>query len=329
MIKFNKTRLSEQQIPSGAGIYTISDSDSKILYINKTSSLDKSIRHLFKATKDDKIIFQLVSQCTEIGFEEHTSLFSALVQKKITENISHAEFNSLIKFYNRYVYLGIDFNRPPYVKIAENTQQDRFYIGPFKDRFFLYDFLDALAELFQFPLCPDEKPYPCSRYKEEKCQGWCLKERNETYQHAILPYIFPDQILLNSQKKEQHKLFDDLQFEKAEKLKNKLILLERYFEQLKFINITKNLNLEFKETGRKYIIKNGLLSGIVDNEKNEEFPIISVEFRDNEVLAFNKDQLAERWIIYKYLINKNDKIILDIISEFYKKSQLKLRSLLS
>ena len=60
--------------------------------------------------------------------------------------------------------------------------------------------------------------------------------------------------------------------------------------------------------------------------KKEEFPFVTVEFRDNEVLAFNKDQLAERWIVYKYLINKNDKIILDRINEFYKKSQLKIRT---
>ena len=74
------------------------------------------------------------------------------------------------------------------------------------------------------------------------------------------------------------------------------------------------------------IIKDGRLNGIVENGKKEEFPLVTVEFRDSEVLAFNKDQLAERWIVYKYLINKNDKIILDRINEFYKKSQLKIRS---
>jgi len=325
MIKFNKIEIEKQKIPSGTGIFTLSDAD-KILYINKTSNLDKSISQLFKITKDDKNIFQLVSQTVEIGFEEHTSLFAAIVHQKELESTSHPEFNSMIKPYEQYVYLGINFDEPPFVKVVEDTQEHRFYVGPFKDRFFLFDLLDAMAELFQLPLCPDEKPYPCSRYKNDKCSGWCIKEKHETYTKAILPYIIPNKNILSSKQKEYNKYFDNLQFEKAEKLKNKIQLIKKYFAYLEFINITKNLILEFNENGREYIIKDGRLNGIVDDGKKEEFPLVEVEFRDNEVLAFNKDQLAERWIVYKYLINKNDKIILDRINEFYKKSQLKIRS---
>ena len=325
MIKFNKIEIDEQKIPSGTGIFTLSDTDN-ILYINKTSNLNKGIRQLFNVAKDDKNIFQLLSQTVEIGFKEHTSLFAALVHQKELESIFHPEFNSMIKSYKQYVYLGISFDEPPFIKVVEDTQEHRFYIGPFKDRFFLFDLLDTMAELFQFPLCPDEKPYPCSRYKNDKCPGWCIKEKHETYSKAILPYIIPNENFLSSKHKEYNKYFDDLQFEKADKMKNKIIMIEKYFEYLKFINVTKNLNLEFNENGRDFIIKDGRLNEIIENGKKVEFPLVTVEFRDNEVLAFNKDQLAERWIIYKYLINKNDKIILDRIKEFYKKSQLKIKS---
>jgi excinuclease UvrABC nuclease subunit len=324
MIKFNKTEINEHKIPSGTGIFTLLNAN-KILYINKTSDLDKSIRQLFKVAKDDKNIFQLVSQTAEIAYEEHISLFAALVHQKKLESSSYSEFNSIIKLYEQYVYLGIDFDEPPFVKVVEDTQEQLFYIGPFKDRFFLFDLLDAMAELFQFPLCPDEKPYPCSRYKNNKCPGWCIKEKSKTYTKAILPYIIPNEDILSSKQKEYNKYFDDLQFEKAEKLKNKIQLVEKYLEYLKFINITKNLDLEFNENGRDFIVKDGRLNGLVENGKNDEFPLITVELRDNEILAFNKDQLAERWIVYKYLINKNDKIILDRINEFYKKLQLKIR----
>jgi len=325
MIKFNKTEIDKQKIPSGAGIFTLLN-ESKILYVNKTSNLDKSIRRFFKVAKDDKNVFQLVSQTVKIGFKEHTSIFAAFIHQKKLENKSYPEFNSIIKPYEGYVYLGIDFDEPPYIKVVEDTQENRFYIGPFKDRFFLFDLLDAMSELFQFPLCPDEKPYPCARYKNDKCSGWCIKEKYETYSKAILPYIIPSIDLLSSKQEEYKKLFDDLQFEKAETLNNKINLIKRYFEYLKFLKITKNLNLDFNESGRTLIIKDGRLNEIIENGKKDKFPLITLEFRDNEVLAFNKDQLAERWIVYKYLKNKNDKIILDRINEFYKKSQLKIRS---
>ncbi len=328
MIKFNKTEMDEQKIPSETGVFILSD-DSKILYTSTTTNLDKSIKQLFKVAKDDKNIFQLISQTSEIAFEEHSSIFSALVHQKKVENSSHPEFNSIIKPFKKYVYLGINFNEPPYIKVVDDTQQNRFYIGPFKDRFFLFDLLDAMAELFQFPLCPDEKPYPCERYKNDKCPGWCIKDKHETYKQAILKYIIPTEELISSKQKEYEELFDDLQFEKAENLKDKIKLIEKYTEYLKFFKITKNLNLEFNENNRTYLIKDGRLNGIVKDTKKDDFPLVSVEFRENELLAFNKDQLAERWIVYKYLKNSRDKIILDRINEFYKKSQLKIKSNLS
>ena len=325
MIKFNKTEIDKHKIPSGTGIFTLSD-DSKILYINKTANLDQGIRQLFKVAKEDKNVFQLVSQTSKIGFKEHTSLFAALAHQKKLENTSYPEFNSMIKPFGKYVYLSIDFDKPPYFKVVEDTQQNRFYIGPFKDRFFLFDLLDAMSELFRFPLCPEEKPYPCERYKNDKCSGWCLKEKHETYSIAILPYIIPTKDFLSSRQKEYNGYLSDLQFAKAEKLKDKIQLIEKYFAYLKFIFVTKNLNLEFNENNKVFIIKDGRLNGIDENGKKDEFPLVTVEFRENERLAFNKDQLSERWIVYRYLIEKNDKIILDRIDAVNKKFQLKIRS---
>ncbi|NQT65129.1 MAG: hypothetical protein HQ554_03010 [FCB group bacterium] len=183
-----------------------------------------------------------------------------------------------------------------------------------------------MAKLYQFPLCPDQKPYPCTRYTNEQCSSWCINKKHETYSKAILPYIIPAKNFLSSKQKEYDGYLSQLQFEKAKKIKDKIQLIEKYFKYLKFINVTKNLNLEFNENDRVFIIKDGRLNGIIENGKKNEFPLVTVEFRENEILAFNKDQLAERWIVYQYLIEKNDKIILDRINEFYKKSQLKIRS---
>ena len=325
MIKIDKTKINEQKIPSGIGIFTLSD-ENDILYISKTMSLDKSIRQLLRIAKDDKNIFQLISQTKTISYEEHDSLFSALVHQKKLQSKHLPEFSFLIKPYDQYVYLGIDFDNPQYFKVVEDTQQKRFYIGPFKDRFFLFDLLDIMAELFQSPLCPIEAPYPCERYKNEKCPGWCIKERHDTYQKAILPVIIPDEELFFSKQNEYNKLYDDLQFAKAEDLKRKIQVFEKYREYLKFYYVTKNLDLEITEDKKQFIFKSGKLSKIIENGETTELPVTTIEYRDNELLAFNKDELAERWIIYNYLLKKNEKIILDRINTFYKKSLLKIRS---
>ena len=104
MIKFKKADINKQNIPSSTGIFTFSD-ENNIIYINKTTNLDKAIRQLFKIAKDDKNVFQLISQTSEIAYEEHSSLFSTLVHQKKLENRSYPEFNSTIKPYEKYVYL--------------------------------------------------------------------------------------------------------------------------------------------------------------------------------------------------------------------------------
>jgi len=328
MIKFKKADINKQNIPSRTGIFTFSNGKN-IIFISKTTNLIKSIEYLFKMAKDDKNVFQLVSQTTEIEYEEHSSLFAALIHQKSLKNQSYPELNLTIKPYEKYTYLGINFEKPPYFKVVEDTQQNRFYIGPFKDRFFLFDLLDDLAELLMFPLCPDEKPYPCKRYKNDKCNGWCIKEKQETYQKVILPLIIPTPNLLSSRYKEYEQLYNELQFEKAEKLKNKIQQVEKYLNYLKFIVVTKNLNLEFIDEKNTFIIKKGRLSGIVKKGIKEEFPLVSVNYRENEIMAFDKSQLAERRIVYNYLLKKNDKKILDKIEAVNKKFLLELKTKLT
>ncbi len=328
MIRFKKAEINKQNIPSSTGIFTFYD-EHNIIFVSKTTNLDNGIRQFFKIAKDDKNIFQIISQTTEIAYEEHSSLFAALIHQKKLENRLYPEFNSAIKAYEKYVYLGINFEKPPYLNVVEDIQQNQFYIGPFKNRFFLFDLLDDLAELLMFPVCPDEKPYPCERYKNDKCKGWCIKEKHEAYQKVILPLIIPNEKLLSSKYREYEVFYNELQFEKAEKLKNKIQQIEKYFKYLRFIAVTKNLNLEFEDYGKDIIIKNGRINGKIEKGIKKEFPLVSVNYRKNEIMAFDKSQLAERRIVYNYLLKKNDKIILDKIEAVNKKFLLKLKTKLT
>ena len=68
-----------------------------------------------------------------------------------------------------------------------------------------------------------------------------------------------------------------------------------------------------------------MISEIKDDSNFFHFPEISPQYRDNELLSFDKEQLSERWIIYSYL-QKNrkkylDKIYKNSVSEMIKKLQ--------
>jgi excinuclease UvrABC nuclease subunit len=323
MIEFAKKDFKEQNIPEQSGIFTFSDAEKK-LYIGKTSNLKKSLNNIFSLNPENEVLFKLVSLTEKISFTEYPSLFLALIEQKKLLDKFLSEYNILLKQHLDYVYLAIDFTRVPYFKVVENTQENLYYFGPFRDRIFLYDLLDTMGELFQFPVCEDEK-YPCQRLKDKKCYGWCVKDNTEIGKVIVDSYLQVNEKLTVELKAKEEELSKDLQFIKVEKLKKQITMIEKFYNQIKFLHTTKNLDLELNIEKTTIIINKGMITAIKEGSTFLHFPDISPQYRDNELLAFDKEQLSERWIIYSHL-QKNrkkylDKIYKNSVSEMIKKLQ--------
>ena len=322
-MKFAKKDFKEQNIPEQSGIFIFSDAKKK-LYIGKTSNLKKSLNNILSLNPENEILFKLVSLTKKVSFTEYPSLFFALVEEKKLLDKFLPEYNILLKPHLDYVYLAIGFAIVPYFKVVENTQENMYYLGPFRDRFFLYDLLDTMGEFFQFPVCEDEK-YPCQRLKNKKCYGWCVKDNTETGKVIVDSYLQVNKKLTVELKAKKEELSKDLQFVKVEQMKKQMVMIEKFYDRIKFLHTTKNLDLEITTDKSSSSIKNGMITAIKDGSIFVHFPEISPQYRENELLAFDKEQLSERWIIYSHL-QKNrkkylDKIYKNSVSEMINKLQ--------
>ncbi len=322
-MEFAKKDFKKQNIPEQSGIFIFSDAEKK-LYIGKTSNLKKSLNNILSLNPENEILFKLVSLTKKISFTGYSSLFPALVEEKKLLDKFLPEYNMLLKPHLDYVYLGIDFATVPYFKVVENTQVNLYYLGPFRDRFFLYDLLDTMGELFQFPVCEDEK-YPCQRVKDNKCYGWCLKDNTEIGKVIVDSYLQVNKKLTVELKAKKEELSKVLQFIKVEKLKKQIAMIEKFYNQIKFLHTTKYLDMELNIEETLITINKGMITAIKEGSTFFHFPDISPQYRDNELLAFDKEQLSERWIIYSHL-QKNrkkylDKIYKNSVSEMIKKLQ--------
>ena len=323
MMEFAKKDFKEQNIPEQSGIFTFSDAGEN-LYVGKTANLKKSLNNIFSLNPENEVLFKLVSLTEKVRFTEYPSLFLALVEQKKLLDKFLPEYNILLKPHLDYIYLAIDFSSVPYFKVVENTQVNLYYLGPFRDRFFLYDLLDTMGELFQFPICEDEK-YPCQRLKDKKCVGWCVKDNAETGKVIVDSYLQTNKKLTVELKAKKEELSNDLQFIKIEQLKKQISMIEKFYNQIEFLHTTKNLNMELNIKETTITINKGMITAIIDGSGIYHFPIISPQYCENELLAFDKEQLSERWIIYSYL-QKNrkkylDKIYKNSVSEMIKKLQ--------
>ncbi|MCD4796283.1 MAG: hypothetical protein K8R49_03810 [Candidatus Cloacimonetes bacterium] len=317
MIEFAKKDFKKQVIPEKSGIFIFSGED-EILFNGITTNLKTKINFFLTKNPEDKTLFQIISLTKIVSYKETKTIFDAFIeQKKISEI---PEYNRIIKPYENYVYLGIDFRKPPFFKATQDTQDDLYYLGPFTDRFFLYDLLDTMGILFQFPTCKDEN-FPCSRVKNKKCYGYCTKDPVEIFQVIRNSYLQPDDDLIKKIEKEHDDLSNELQFTKADVIKKQLEIIKKFYDLLKFFHVTKNLSIEFPEKEKSFKTENGMLSEIIENNRSGFIDRPEIEYRENEFLAFDKIQFPERWIIYQHL-KKNERKIIDKI---FKRSILKMK----
>lgn len=322
MLKYEKREVIQKSvnIPGTPGIILFASKD-KVLFVKRSSNMKKSLDFLLSAGKGKNEIFQMLSLTDTIAIKETQNLFSALIEEKIVLSQSDCQFKNLSKTFNKYVYLGIDFNKTPFFNVCEDTQNNLFYIGPFLKRFFIFDFLETMADYYKLPLCEDEK-YPCDRLKNKKCLGYCLKTSFEKKAMFTDNYIFVNQSAIDSLHDEIEYLMDNLSFEDAERKKVVVKLQEDYYRYLKFFHVTKSINQSIKLDNNSIIIKNGIVETIITGENRFEFPVVLPNFRDNEVLAIDTANLPEAWIVFNYLNEINSQKL----TELYEKSVNKLNN---
>ena len=315
MIEVSKQAVIKnlEQIPNSKGIFCFSKPE-EILFIRKSSNLRKTIKNFLIENIEDKNVFQMMSLTKTISWLETSSFFEALVNEKKMINKEKPEYNNLIRDYEDYVYLGINFHKVPYFNITNDTLEDLYYLGPFIDRFFLYDYIAIMGELFQMPVC-EEKNFPCDRYKTKKCLGYCVKDPQEITELILNSFLQRDEKILRLLRRTYEELYGDLQFGKTEILKSQKKLIEKYYDILKFFHIVKNITLEYEEKGVKYSIKKGVMVKMSKGRELYYFVYHTPEYRENEFLAINKNILGESWLIYNYLKKKYSQKFNDIYLE--------------
>ena len=116
-----------------------------------------------------------------------------------------------------------------------------------------------------------------------------IKMGGDKFDEAIVRYI-----------KKQHNLL--IGERTAEKIKIEATIILKYYKFLNFLNKTKSLNRTIETDDKAYFIEDGLLAEVSGKDSLEfRDQNKTVTYRPNELLAVNKNQLDERWIVFNFL----------------------------
>lgn len=325
-------------VPEESGVYRFFG-NSEILYQRISKNLRKSAERWLKSlqgTADySRHNNELISRTAYFDFESTDNLFSALLKHKESLLEFTPEYNHIIREYDDYVYLGVSLYQAPYFKICENTVDELIFLGPFRSRFDVYDILDAFSDLLKMPNCT-VLPVPCERVKTGKCKSYCMGQgsvKRNFSDEVFDVYLKVNERVIDKLDMEYKYLFNDLQFNRAHEMKQKISQLKRFYERLKFFLISKKMNTSFQDDKSVYEIEQGLIKSIYHKKHKKKivFALDTVEsYKDNEFLAYDKKEFDERLILYNYIVkgqgvttsedNKGKAEIMKILNSFMKQS---------
>ena len=231
------------------GVYIHRDSKGKVLYVGKSSSLRNRLRSYFGSKNNlDAKTTELVSRIDDFEFIVTESNQEALLLENSLIKKHKPRFNIRLKDDKTYPYIKVDLAEEfPRVYVTRRTAKDGArYFGPFASAGSVRKTLDLLKRLFPYRSCTkaitgtDDRP--CLEFHIKRCVAPCTGYASKLdYTNVI------DQVLmfLEGNTKEvvseleaaMLEASDQLEFERAGALRDRLKAIERVYEGQKVVGL--------------------------------------------------------------------------------------------
>ena len=238
-------------LPDSPGVYQYYDKEGTIIYVGKAKNLKKRVSSYFTKTHENgktRVLVKKIANIKHIVVETETD--ALLLENNLIKK-HKPRYNVLLKDDKSYPWICIKKERFPRVFSTRRVFKDGSdYFGPYTSGKTVYILLDLIKGLYSLRNCnfnlSEEKVEAgkykvCLEYHLGNCKGACEALETEAEYNDnikaikdILKGNFKDSL---SQFKIQMKQFaENMQFEEAQKIKEKLSLLSNYQSKSTIVN---------------------------------------------------------------------------------------------
>ena len=235
--------LQLQTLPDSPGVYQYYDKDDKLLYVGKAKNLKKRVLSYFNKVHEVGRTRVMVRKIVTIKHIVVKSESDALLLENNMIKQHQPRYNVLLRDDKTYPWICI--KNEPFSRIFSTRRMIKDgseYFGPYTSFKTIYTILDMIKELYPLRTCNYDlteqnirngKFKVCLEYHIGNCKGPCEgHEPLETYQtqvnaiREILKGNFKES--LRDFKKQMQQHASEMEFEKAQIIKNKIDVLENY-----------------------------------------------------------------------------------------------------
>ncbi|MEZ4853040.1 excinuclease ABC subunit UvrC [Flavobacterium sp.] len=243
--------LQIQTLPDSPGVYQYYDKDGKILYVGKAKNLKKRVQSYFTKSHDNyktKVLVKKIVSIKHIVVPTETD--ALLLENNLIKKLQ-PRYNVLLKDDKSYPWICI--KNEPFSRIFQTRRMIKDgseYFGPYTSGKTVHTLLDLIKELYPLRTCNydlsktniDSGKYKvCLEYHIGNCKGPCEGHQTlENYQNQIqavreiLKGNFKES--LKDFKQLMQDLAIEMKFEEAQKIKEKIEVLENYQAKSTILN---------------------------------------------------------------------------------------------
>ncbi len=307
-----KEKLHEA--PSSPGIYIMKGAKEKAIYVGKAKNLKNRLRSYFqKSSSLDVRKSKMVEEARDFDYVVTKNELEALVLEANFIKRIKPRYNIILRDDKSYPYLKLTVNEEwPRLEVTRRIAKDgSLYFGPYVPAGIMWETLKFIRRNFPLRTCRYDlsKPMrPCVLYQMGRCLAPCAEShRTKSYRDRYMEIVNEIKFFLQGDKKEllshlqerMQRLSDELRFEEAAKLRDRLKAIQKAWETQRVVS---------SELGDMDVI--GL------HRENQEASIFVLFVRNGMVIG-QKD-----FLLRKLDGIKDKELVSNFIAQFYSKEML-------
>jgi excinuclease ABC subunit C len=300
-------------IPKEPGVYRFINPEGTVIYVGKAKSLRNRLSSYFGDKKHQYFKTRtMVRHAHHIEFTIVESEQDALLLENTLIKQLQPRYNVNLKDDKSYTFICIKNERFPRVFLTRRVIRDgSTYFGPYTSKTRVKEILEIVKKLFPLRTCPlllTPQPIAAGKYKVcleyhiKNCNGPCEGFEDEATYNAridqvrnILKGHFRDVIQHLKREMESHAV--EMEFEKAQLIKDKLSLFEDYQAKSTVVShLDRDLDVFSIATDDQHAYVNYLkvVQGAIINSYTQELQK-NLNEDESELLAFTIDRLREKF----------------------------------
>lgn len=292
-----------KNLPDKPGVYLMKNSLGEVIYVGKAKNLKNRVKSYFQSSRNhSEKVKVLVKNIDEFEYIVTDSEMEALILECNLIKKYSPKYNILLKDDKFYPFIKITIKDDfPRVFVTRNFSKDGSkYFGPYTNGAAVYETINLIYKIFPLRTCKlsikenGEPIRTCLNYHIKKCLGPCGGHISKDEYGKMINDIIDilsgkDTYVTKMLKTEMESASENLEFEKAASLRDKILSIEAIVEKQKifktmegdedFINIDQD---EKDSCIQVFFSRDGKILGrehfIFENTANESIAEILEEF---------------------------------------------------